>query len=498
VDRRRAPAVRFNTTGERRYRYLRQLGHGSHGEIWLVFDRFAERNVALKRVRASSPIALLRFKREFRVMAPLQHRHLVRLIELTEDEGGPFFTMEFVEGEDLRSLLERKVSSLGLGKRCGLARELARQILPTLGFLHERGIVHCDVKPSNLLLGVDGVIKLGDFGSLAQLRGSTTRSLDDGTAGTPRYMAPERLSKQPAVPASDLYSLGLVLFEILAGRRPAEPREEDGERSAGASFPRFDEMLPGVPRDLANLGEALLRPNPQHRQDAGHAILMLGADVTPPPDRSSSVRKVPFSNTRRRDILGWVALRLESVRDGLFGSCIFEGPRASGKTAALAWTHEFIRGFGGFLLPARGRPDERTRYNVLDGAVDVLAGALLEIPLDAELARDVRIASAAFPVLAGAQAQSAARSRDDALEGLFRIVDSMAGRDGIYISIDDLHFADADSLEVLDRFLQRQPAGVGLLGTVRTDFENPAVLRWLEGRPKIERKKLGSESGATL
>jgi hypothetical protein len=359
--------------------------------------------------------------------------------------------------------------------------------------LDEQGIVHRDVKPSNLLLDAKGSVRLVDFGSLALRGRQKIPSLDEGPAGTPSYMAPERLLREAATPAADLYSLGLVLYEIVSSRHRSCSGGKALDGTCSRVPPRLDRIPSGVSRELSTLLASLLSPDPRRRPNAWQALSMLGLPPAPPPPRASVIRRTAHASSRPAGAARWLASRLDRIRDGFFGAYILEGGTRSGKTAELHAAHELIQSQGGLVLPACGRSDERTSFNVLDRAIDGLAAVLLEIPLDGQLGVDVRNASSVFPVLAGARANPRTRWRD-AFDALIRILASLAGSDGVYLSVDDLHWADGDSMELLDRILQCKPAGVGLLATVNTDIENPVLLRWLDTQRCIERKELGSRA----
>src|SRR6185437_507925 len=152
-----------------RYRVVRLLGRGAMGEVHLVHDREHERLVARKRLRCLGPEALLRFKREFRAVEQVAHENLVRLYELGEDAEGWYLTMEAVDGIDLRERCAR-------GDPEAEVLALLPQLVSALRHLHARGIVHRDVKPSNVLVREDGLLKVLDFGIIAELgRGALLR-----------------------------------------------------------------------------------------------------------------------------------------------------------------------------------------------------------------------------------------------------------------------------------------------------------------------------------
>ena len=157
----------------------------------------------------SDPARLAQLHNEVRLARQIAHKNVCRVYDVGDADGRPFLTMEYVDGEDLASLL-RRIGRLPEDK--GL--ELARQLCAGLAAAHERGVLHRDLKPANVMLDGNGEVRITDFG-LAEVSGST----DQMPAGTPGYMAPEQLAGQPAAIQSDLYALGLVLYEIFTGRR---------------------------------------------------------------------------------------------------------------------------------------------------------------------------------------------------------------------------------------------------------------------------------------
>jgi serine/threonine-protein kinase len=194
-----------------RYRVVALLGKGGMGEIYRAEDTKLGQTVALKFVRgALSPEALQRLYAEVRIGRQVSHPNLCRLYDVVELEGETFLTMEYVDGEDLGSLLAR-IGRLAPDK----ALDLARDLCAGLAAVHDKGVVHRDLKPANIMVDGRGQARLTDFG-LAVIHGAPSGSF---VAGTPAYMAPEQLAGKEATPRSDLYALGLVLFQMFTGRR---------------------------------------------------------------------------------------------------------------------------------------------------------------------------------------------------------------------------------------------------------------------------------------
>lgn len=197
-----------------RYRIIREIGRGGMGEVYLAQDQRLGRPVALKFLSpplSNSPEAAERLYAEARSAAALDHPNIATIFEVGQEEGRPFIAMTFYEGETLKERMAR--GPLPVGE----ALEIAAQVASGLAAAHRKGIVHRDIKPSNILLPGDGLVKITDFGIAKTAGRDLTRS--GRILGTPAYMAPEQLKGEPAGPRSDLWSLGVVLYEMLSGRK---------------------------------------------------------------------------------------------------------------------------------------------------------------------------------------------------------------------------------------------------------------------------------------
>jgi hypothetical protein len=197
-----------------RYRVVALAGRGGMGEVYRAEDLKLSQIVAIKFLPTSLSKdvgALARFHSEVRIARQVSHPNVCRVFDIGDADGVPFLTMEYVDGEDLASLV-RRIGRLSSDK----AVEIARQVCAGLAAAHERGVIHRDLKPANLMLDGTGKIRITDFG-LASIAASLEGA--DAKAGTPAYMAPEQLEGKEVTPKSDLYSLGLVLYEILTGKR---------------------------------------------------------------------------------------------------------------------------------------------------------------------------------------------------------------------------------------------------------------------------------------
>ena len=252
-----------------RYRIVAMLGKGGMGEVYRADDLSLEQPVALKflpEAVAQNPDALARFRNEVRIARQVSHPNVCRMYDLGEADGGCFLSMEYVDGEDLGSLL-RRIGRLPADK----ALEIDRKLCAGLAAAHEKGVLHRDLKPANVMLDARGHVLLTDFGlaGLAgQIAGAEVRN------GTPAYMAPEQLSGQEVTARSDIYSLGLVLDEIFTGKLPFESNTLAGlMRAQQESQPASPSTLV---RDLDPMAERVilrrLQPKPAARPASALAV----------------------------------------------------------------------------------------------------------------------------------------------------------------------------------------------------------------------------------
>jgi serine/threonine protein kinase len=198
------------------YKIISKIGAGGMGEVYLADDTELERQVALKFLPpqlCQDEDCRKRFKREAQAVAKLNHPNIITIYEVAEYQGRPFFAMEHVEGNSLRALLKQPEPDLD----CII--EVTLKVCDGLGKAHQTGIVHRDVKPSNIVIGADGRPKLLDFG-LAAIEGLDKVTKTGSTLGTIGYMSPEQIQGKEVDQRSDLFSLGVVLYEMITGRLP--------------------------------------------------------------------------------------------------------------------------------------------------------------------------------------------------------------------------------------------------------------------------------------
>lgn len=199
-----------------KYRVVRELGHGGMALVYLVEDTEAGRKVALKVLPPTmvDRATVARFHREGQAQMKLTHPHIIEVYECSSAEGVHYIAMEYIEGRTLRSVIRR--SGRLTVKR---ALEIAAQVCEALGYAHGMGFIHRDIKSSNVMLTESGLVKLMDFG-LVQVTGQTILTKTGAVMGTPEYMSPEQISGEEVDLRTDIYSLGIMLYEMLTGELP--------------------------------------------------------------------------------------------------------------------------------------------------------------------------------------------------------------------------------------------------------------------------------------
>jgi len=254
-----------------RYRVEALLGGGGMGVVLKVRDLQLDEEVALKVVRAglaANPAYLELLKQEIRLARKITHRFVLRTHDFGECDGIPFVTMEYLKGITLRSLLD------GRGRLPhALVLRIARQVAEGLDAAHAVGVVHRDIKPANVLFDVRGDAKIMDFGLAAPTE--TVRAGESGVIiGSPRYMAPEQIRGERVDARTDLYALGVMLYELCAGLPPYDsPRINDLlNLHLEAAVPSVKEAVPELPLELCLLVSRLLEKRPEHRPQSAAEV----------------------------------------------------------------------------------------------------------------------------------------------------------------------------------------------------------------------------------
>ncbi len=254
-----------------RYRLIELLGQGGMATIYRARDNQLERDVAVKLLRPEygrDPDFLSRFRQEAQAAASLNHPNVVSVFDYGEDEAGPFIVMELIDGEDVSAVI-RRTGALPPRQAGRLTADAAR----ALQVAHQRGIVHRDVKPGNVMVGRDGRVKVTDFG-IARALSEAQMTLPGTTLGSVHYFSPEQARGEATTPASDVYSLGIVLYELLTGRRPWE-----GDSAAAIAMARLSGAVPspsavraGIPPALEAIVRRAMALDPAARYPTGGAL----------------------------------------------------------------------------------------------------------------------------------------------------------------------------------------------------------------------------------
>jgi len=214
--------VRELTTGSTfagRYQVIEELGHGGMGRVYKVQDTKIGEKIALKLIRPETGLdknSLERFSNELKLARKIRHKNVCQMFDLGEDQGTRYITMEYIHGEDLKQLI-RKVGQLSPGQSLGITR----QVCDGLEEAHKLGVVHRDLKPQNIMVDEDGKARIMDFGIARSLYGKSITGAGV-MIGTPEYMSPEQVEGKEIDQRSDIYSLGVILYEMVTGRVPFE------------------------------------------------------------------------------------------------------------------------------------------------------------------------------------------------------------------------------------------------------------------------------------
>ncbi len=271
----------------RRYQLLERIGSGGMAEVFRARDLMLDRLVAIKILRAdysSSPEFQERFRQEARAAANLSHPNIVTVHDFGLDGGRLFIVMEHVPGADLKTLLRRR-GRLSVDE----AIPLIVQACAGLGYAHRAGLVHCDVKPHNLLITPDKRLKVTDFGIARALTTIRPDQREQIVWGSPQYFSPEQARGLPPTPASDVYSLGVVLYETLTGTLPfhATTAEELARLHIYAQPIPLSEFVPDIPPTLEQIVMKVLSKEPSARyrtaDQLGRVLMRFGMTNQTPP-----------------------------------------------------------------------------------------------------------------------------------------------------------------------------------------------------------------------
>ena len=260
------------STFAKRYQVIEELGKGGMGRVYKVLDNEIGEKVALKLLNpeiAAESKTIERFRNELKTARQISHKHVCRMYHLSKEEGTPYIVMEYVRGEDLKSMI-RMMGRLSPGQSVSIAR----QVCEGLAEAHRLGVVHRDLKPQNIMIDRNGNVKIMDFGiaRTLQAKGITGAGV---MIGTPEYMSPEQAEGKEADERADIYALGIILFEMLTGRVPFE-----GETPLSIALKHKTESPPDprkfntqIPDQLARLILRCLEKDKGKRYQSAHELL---------------------------------------------------------------------------------------------------------------------------------------------------------------------------------------------------------------------------------
>lgn len=251
-----------------RYKLISRIAIGGMGEVWHAQDEVILRDVAIKILKQEymgDPGFLERFRTEARHAAMVDHEGIANVYDYGEDSGSAYLVMELVPGDSLARILERD-KTLPEDKVLEIIAQTGRALFEA----HEAGLVHRDIKPGNLLITPDGQVKITDFG-IARVADQVALTATGQVMGTVQYLAPEQATGKPATPSTDIYSLGIVAYEALAGKRPFT-----GESQMAIAMAQINQAPPSLPAEIdqrvANLVMSCLAKKPNQRPESALAL----------------------------------------------------------------------------------------------------------------------------------------------------------------------------------------------------------------------------------
>ena len=448
------------------YRVLERLGGGGMGVVYQAHDTRLDRYVALKflpEAYAQDPHALERFQREARTASALNHPHICTLYDIGEYQGQPFLIMELIEGQTLRTLVRQRPALATLIPLIGQAAK-------ALAVAHAAGIVHRDVKPENVMVRGDGYVKVLDFGLARRLPADPASAPSGETSepglllGTLRYMSPEQARGATASSASDIFSLGIVLYELAAGQHPFPADSQVGVLNAIMAQPPLPptRLNPEIPAALEGLLLRMLEKDPRLRPQATEVDSALAelARSTAGPHAGADLRSLQRHTVGRQAELAELRAGFRSAAAGRGLLLCVAGEPGIGKTTLVEEVLDELAVGDRTCRLGRGRCSERLAGTeaylpFLEALESLLHGAGGEA-----VAQVMKVVAPTWYVQLAplvADDSSFARVREEAKVAsqerlkreLAAFLQEVARLQPLVLFLDDLHWADASTVDLL-------------------------------------------------
>ncbi|MDP6931858.1 MAG: serine/threonine-protein kinase, partial [Myxococcota bacterium] len=363
------------------YTVIRELGRGGMAIVLEVEDNQSGEHLAMKLLLPGGRREILtRFEREFLALVRLDHPSVLKVHDGGRFEELPWFTMELLDGQNLLDAME-PWRALAPTERFERARHVLVEVARALAYIHDHGLVHRDVTPSNIMVLADGSIRLMDFGVVKEPGGDLT--IAGEVVGTVAYIAPEQISGVSVDARADLYALGAVLYLMLTGNRPFQARTLAGylDKHLHAAVRPPREVTPTIPEELDALCVRLLHKDPSERfASATHLLASLG-EVEPQPGETGTWRAPLVGRSAERARIREAVARLALGKGGVL---VLEGNQGFGKSRLVADALELARSLGIRAIEANNIAPDQRAFEGLRPVYRRLADGQEEIPIPLE------------------------------------------------------------------------------------------------------------------